>query len=77
MEKIYINFLLQRNILQWNWQIDYAGTSRSFLTRFDYSSESIGSTIQYGVNCEQDNHLPYSAYYAVLGGQYDIDILYE
>ena len=77
MEKIYNNYLLNEDVLNWYWQIKEASTSYSFLTSYSYASDYIGFDITYGVNCEQDNNLPYEAYWSTLGGQYDIVIIYD
>jgi hypothetical protein len=77
MERIYFNYLLNDDILNWYWQIEEACTSSSLLTNYSYASDYIGFNISYGVNCEQNNHLPYDAYYSTLDYQFDIDIIYE
>lgn len=77
MERIYFNYLLNEDILNWYWQIEEACTSSSFLESYSYASDYIGYNISYGVNCEQNNHLPYEAYYSTLDYQFDIDIIYE
>ncbi len=77
MNNIYINYLLNDDILNWYWQIEKASTSKSFLTSYSYASDYIGFDISYGVNCEQNNHLPYEAYYSTLDYQHEIDIIYE